>query len=147
MSAQNVSPDGWPRGTGYAHGMMSHGRVLCVAGQVGWDPHTQQIVGPQFALQAEQALANVAAVLDAAGASAADLVRMTWFVTDRQAYVDAQQDVGAAYRRIFGRHFPAMSVVVVAGLLEEGAVIEIEATAVIADERRADAAGSVKTDL
>jgi enamine deaminase RidA (YjgF/YER057c/UK114 family) len=133
MSVTGVTPDGWPRGAGYAHGMSARGRVVFTAGQVGWDPHSRKVTAGGFVRQVEQALANVAAILDAAGATPADVVRLTWFITDRQAYLEAQQEVGAAYRSIFGRHFPAMSVVVVAGLIEEGAMVEIEATAVVPD--------------
>lgn len=128
-----IEPDGWPRGVGYAHGTSAHGRIVCVAGQVGWDPLTQQIVAPDFAGQARQALANVATVLRAGGARPEDVVRMTWYITDRAGYHGAQREIGAAYREHFGRHYPAMAVVVVAGLIEDGALVEIEATAVVAD--------------
>jgi enamine deaminase RidA (YjgF/YER057c/UK114 family) len=130
MTAELIHPDGWPRGAGYAHGSVATGRVVCVAGQVGWDPRTEQMVGTGMAEQAAQALANVAAVLAAADAAPTDLVRMTWFITDRAAYIAARADIGAAWRRHFGRHYPAMSVVVVRELLEDGALVEIEATAV-----------------
>jgi enamine deaminase RidA (YjgF/YER057c/UK114 family) len=145
MSVSSITPAGWPRGSGYAHGSAASGRVICTAGQIGWDPVTHKLVAHSFAAQAEQAMFNVAAVLEAAGATPADVVRMTWFVTDRTAYLEAQHDVGAAYRRTFGRHFPAMSVVVVAGLLEDGALVEIEATAVVADMRD-EAAGGLGND-
>jgi enamine deaminase RidA (YjgF/YER057c/UK114 family) len=128
-----ISPTGWPRGGGYAHGTVARGRLVCVAGQVGWDPLTQTIVAPDMVGQVAQALANVAAVLDAAGASAADLVRMTWYISDRQAYLAGQREIGRAYRACFGSHYPAMAVVVVAGLIEPGALVEIEATAVIGE--------------
>ncbi len=126
-----ITPDGWPRGAGYAHGTSATGRVVCVAGQVGWDPRTQQLVAPDLPAQAEQALANIAAVLHAAGAQPTDVVRMTWYITDRQAYLDGQKQIGAAYRKHFGRHYPAMAVVVVKELIEDGARIEIEATAIV----------------
>jgi enamine deaminase RidA (YjgF/YER057c/UK114 family) len=128
-----ITPDGWPRGAGYAHGTSAHGRVVTTAGQVGWDPKTQRLVSGNFGEQAAQALANVAAVLQAAGAAPEQLASMTWHITDRQAYLDARPVVGAAYRNHFGRHYPAMTVVVVAGLLEEGALVEITATAVMPD--------------
>jgi enamine deaminase RidA (YjgF/YER057c/UK114 family) len=105
--------------------------VLCTAGQIGWDPLTEKLVGADFATQASQALANVATVLRAGGARPEHLVRLTWYVTDRAAYLDARAHIGIAYRRHFDRHFPAMTVVIVAGLLEQGALVEIEATAVI----------------
>ncbi|MDF1503559.1 RidA family protein [Roseisolibacter sp. H3M3-2] len=126
-----VQPEGWPRGVGYADGIVAEGRVLAVSGQIGWDPTTQAFATDDFAEQTAQALRNLVAVLRAAGAEPAHLVRLTWFVTDRAAYVAARRAVGRAYREILGAHYPAMSVVVVAGLLEERALVEIEATAVI----------------
>jgi enamine deaminase RidA (YjgF/YER057c/UK114 family) len=128
-----ITPDGWPRGSGYAHGMIARGHILCTAGQIGWDPRTCTLVSADMGAQAAQALANVAAVLEAGGALPEHLVRLTWYVTDRVAYHDARADIGRAYRDLFGRHFPAMAVVVVAALLEPGALVEIEATAVIPD--------------
>jgi enamine deaminase RidA (YjgF/YER057c/UK114 family) len=133
VSVTHITPDGWPRGAGYAHAVSAHGRVLCTAGQIGWDPRTEKLIGPDFATQAAQALANVATVLLAGGARPQHLVRLTWYVTDRAAYLDARAHIGIAYRRHFDRHFPAMTVVVVAGLVEPGALVEIEATAVIPD--------------
>lgn len=131
MDLELIEPDGWPRGAGYAHGVAATGRILCTAGQIGWDPATRRLVGSTLAEQAARALANVAAVLSAGGAAPQHLVRMTWFVTDRAAYLAARKEIGASYREHFGRHYPAMSVVIVAALLEEGALIEIEATAVV----------------
>ena len=125
-----IQPDGWPRPRGYANGVSAEG-VIAVAGQVGWDPLTERLVSNDFAAQAEQALRNVAAVLGAAGATPATVVRLTWYITDREAYLAAAEPIGAAYREVFGKHFPAMSVVVVAGLIEPGAKVEIEATAVV----------------
>jgi enamine deaminase RidA (YjgF/YER057c/UK114 family) len=130
-SSHIVQPPGWPRGAGYAHGTTAGGRLVFTAGQIGWDPITRRIVSPDFAAQAAQALANVAAVIAAAGARPDHVKRMTWYISDRQAYLNAQREVGAAYREHFGRHYPAMSVVVVNALLDEGALVEIEATAVI----------------
>jgi enamine deaminase RidA (YjgF/YER057c/UK114 family) len=126
-----VEPSGWPRGSGYADGIVAEGRVLAVSGQIGWDPLTQTFASDDFAEQAAQALRNVVAVLRAGGAEPAHLVRLTWYVTDRAAYVAARKAVGRAYREIVGAHYPAMSVVVVAGLLEERALVEVEATAVV----------------
>ena len=127
-----VHPEGWPRPAGYAHAAVTSGRVVMVAGQVGWDPVTQRFASGDFAGQAGQALRNVATVLRAAGAAPGDVVRLTWFITDRAAYLAARPAIGTAYRAIFGSHYPAMSVVVVAGLLEVEARVEIEATAVVA---------------
>jgi enamine deaminase RidA (YjgF/YER057c/UK114 family) len=128
--AIEVHPADWPLGSGYAHGFAAEGRLLFVAGQIGWDPITQA-VAPGVVDQTRQALANVVAVLRAGGAEASDLVRLTWFITDRDAYLRDRKAIGAAYRDVIGRHFPPMSVIVVAGLLEPGALVEIEATAVI----------------
>jgi enamine deaminase RidA (YjgF/YER057c/UK114 family) len=128
-----IAPDGWPRGSGYAHGTAARGRVVFAAGQVGWEPATRRIASADFAAQVEQALDNVLAVLRAGGAEPGHVARMTWYITDREAYMAAQQRLGAAWRTRFGRHYPAMSVVVVAGLIEDGALVEIEATAVIPD--------------
>jgi enamine deaminase RidA (YjgF/YER057c/UK114 family) len=106
------------------------GRLLFVAGQVGWDAG-QRLVGAGFAEQFGQALANVLAVVREAGGAPEDVARLTLFVTDKQEYQAALKAVGEAYRRLMGRHYPAMALVVVAGLLEPGAKVEIEATAVL----------------
>ena len=129
--ARIVRPDGWPRGAGYADGVMARGRVLAIAGQIGWDPTTQTLASDDFGEQTARALENVAAVLRAAGGAPEHVVRLTWYVTDRDAYNSARRRIGEAYRATFGRHYPAMSVVIVSGLLEERALVEIEATAVI----------------
>lgn len=126
-----IQPEGWPRPPGYSDGIAASGRLLAISGQVGWDPRTEIMAGSDFATQTEQALRNIAAVLAAADAGPEHLVRMTWYVTDRDAYIAARKEIGAAYREIIGRHYPAMSVVVVADLLEEGALLEIEATAIV----------------
>ncbi|MGZ8468974.1 MAG: RidA family protein [Gemmatirosa sp.] len=126
-----VRPDGWPRPHGYADGVIAAGRVLSISGQIGWDPVSCTFASDDFAEQTAQALQNVVAVLRAAGAGPEQLVRLTWYVTDRAAYVAARRAIGAAYRAIIGPHYPAMSVVIVAGLLEERALVEIEATAVL----------------
>lgn len=127
-----IHPPGWPRGSGYAHGVAASGRIVSVAGQIGWDPSTRILVAPDLAAQAGRALANIATVLRAANAAPTDVVRMTWYLTDRAAYLAAQKSIGAAYRETFGQHYPAMTVVFVAALVEEGALIEIDATAVVA---------------
>lgn len=130
MSRAILQPTGWARPRGYANGVAATGRQICVAGQIGWDAG-QRLVSDDFAAQARQALANVVAVLACAGARPEHLVRMTWYVTSRDEYNASLAEIGAAYREIIGRNYPAMSVVVVAGLLEPGAKVEIEATAVI----------------
>lgn len=124
-------PDGWPRPKGYANGVAASGRVIAVAGQVGWDPRTEKVVSPDFAAQVKQALVNIRDVLAAGGAEPRHVVRLTWYVTDKDEYNAAKPAVGAAYREVFGAHYPAMTLVVVAGLLEPGAKVEIEATAVV----------------
>lgn len=124
-----IEPVGWPRPRGYANGVLS-GDVLVVSGQIGWDPLTLTPAGSGIAMQTRQALANVLAVVHAAGMTAADVVRLTWYVTDRDEYVTARATVGSVYRALFGGHFPAMSVVIVTGLVEVWAKVEIEATAI-----------------
>jgi enamine deaminase RidA (YjgF/YER057c/UK114 family) len=125
-----LQPDGWVPPRGYANGVAAEGRMVFVAGQVGWNARGE-FESDDFVAQVEQALANVVAVLRAGGATPEDVVRMTWYVTDKAAYLARQRDVGEAYRRVIGRHFPAMTLVVVAGLLEAHALVEIEATAVV----------------
>jgi len=126
-----VAPEGWAAAKGYANGVVASGRTVFVAGQIGWDPTTLMIVSPDFAAQTEQALRNVCAVLAAAGAEPRHVTRLTWFVTDKPAYVAARPALARLWRELFGRHYPAMSVVFVSALLEEGALVEIEATAVV----------------
>lgn len=126
-----VHPEGWAAPHGYAHGVEAGGRFVFTAGQIGWNPATCRFETDEFAPQAAQALRNVEAVLRAAGAGPEHVVRLTWYVTDREAYLAGQRELGLAYRAVFGRHFPAMAVVVVAGLLEPRAKVEIEATAVV----------------
>lgn len=124
-----LQPPGWPRPSGYSNGVAARGKVVYAAGQVGWD--TERRFPDGLPKQVEQALRNIVAVLSEAGAEPEHLVRLTWFVTDRQDYIDRQREVGAAYRRVLGSHYPAMSLVQVAGLVEPRALVEIEATAVI----------------
>jgi enamine deaminase RidA (YjgF/YER057c/UK114 family) len=133
MSAprESLTPDGWPRASGYSHGVAATGRVVVTAGQIGWDPVTMHFATDDFAAQCAQAFRNVMAVLHAAGAGAEHLVRLTWYVTSRAEYVSSLREVGESYREIVGRHFPAMAVIIVSGLVEPRAKVEIEATAVI----------------
>jgi enamine deaminase RidA (YjgF/YER057c/UK114 family) len=133
MTASHLTflhPDGWAPPRGYANGVAAEGRTIFVAGQVGWNARGA-FETDDFVAQAEQALQNVVAVLRAGGAAPEHLVRLTWYVTDRAAYVAYRREIGEAYRRTIGRHFPAMTLVVVAGLLEDRALVEIEATAVL----------------
>jgi enamine deaminase RidA (YjgF/YER057c/UK114 family) len=129
--AEAVEPEGWAKPVGYANGISATGRIVVTAGQIGWDPISGTFASDDFAAQTAQALRNVVAVLRAAGAEPEHLVRMTWYVTTRSEYMSARRQIGAAYRDIIGRHYPAMSVVVVNALVEERAKIEIEATAII----------------
>jgi enamine deaminase RidA (YjgF/YER057c/UK114 family) len=125
-----LHPKGWKPTKGYANGVIAAGRQVFIAGQIGWNEHAE-LVGSDFVAQVERALINIAAVLAEAGGKPSHLTRLTWFITDKSAYVARQREIGEAYRRVIGRHFPAMSLLVVAGLLEDGAKVEIEATAMI----------------
>lgn len=125
-----LQPEGWPRPRGYANGIAAAGRTIFVAGQVGWNARGE-FESDDFVVQLEQALNNVVAVLQAGGAGPEHLARLTWYVTDKREYVSRAQEVGEVYRRVIGRNFPAMTLVVVAGLLEDRALVEIEATAVL----------------
>jgi enamine deaminase RidA (YjgF/YER057c/UK114 family) len=132
MSAiEVIQPDGWLAPRGYSNGISASGRVICIAGQIGWNPATGAIESASFAGQTAQALRNVVAVLHKAGAQPEHLVRLTWYITNRSAYLSARAEIGEAYRDIIGRHYPAMSVVIVHGLIEPDADVEIEATAVV----------------
>ena len=130
MSREVLQPPGWARPRGYANGIAAEGRQVYVAGQIGWDAE-QRFVSDDFATQARQAFLNIVDVLACAGAGPQHLVRLTWYVTSREEYLESLAAIGASYREIFGRNFPTMSVVVVAGLVEPRAKVEIEATAVV----------------
>ena len=125
-----LQPPGWPRPRGYANGIEARGRLAFVAGQIGWD-ETGAFPSADLAGQVRQALSNVLAVLAEAGAGPEHVARLTWYITDRDEYLRSQKEIGAAYRDVMGRHFPAMAVVVVSGLIEAQAKVEIEATAVV----------------
>jgi enamine deaminase RidA (YjgF/YER057c/UK114 family) len=133
MNHRVLQPSGWPRPRGYANGVSARGRLVFVAGQIGWDAQGV-LAGPDLVSQARQALRNIVSILAEDGGRPEHLVRLAWFVVDRGAYLAAARDLGEAYRGIMGTHFPAMSVVQVAGLVEEGAVVEIEATAVVPED-------------
>jgi enamine deaminase RidA (YjgF/YER057c/UK114 family) len=128
-----LQPPGWLPPRGYTNGVEARGRMVFVAGQIGWDPATGQFESDDFLAQARQALLNIAAVLREAGAEPRHLVRLTWYITDRAAYLAAVRELGRAYQEVIGRHFPPMTLVVVAALLEGRARVEIEATAVVPD--------------
>jgi enamine deaminase RidA (YjgF/YER057c/UK114 family) len=125
-----LQPKNWGAPQGYANGVAAEGRMVFIAGQIGWNERAE-LVSRELAGQVEQALKNIIAVLAEAGGAPHHLTRMNWFVTDKSAYLAQRRQIGEAYRRVIGRHFPAMTLVIVAGLLEEGALVEIEATAVV----------------
>lgn len=127
-----LQPAGWPRPKGYSNGVAARGQMIFVSGMIGWDA-SGKLVSSDFVAQARQALKNIAAVLAEAGAKPEHVVRMTWYVVDKGEYLSASQALGAAYREIFGGHYPAMTAVQVAGLIEDRARVEIEVTAVVPD--------------
>lgn len=130
MSHSILQPEGWARPRGYANGVSARGRMIFLAGQIGWDAQ-QRFVGADLVTQAKQALQNIVAILAEDGARPEHIVRLTWYVTDRAAYLAAGAALGAAYRDVMGRHFPAMTAVEVSSLMEADAVVEIEATAIV----------------
>lgn len=125
-----LQPSGWARPKGYANGTAASGRTICLSGMIGWDAqcrfHTSDFAG-----QVRQALQNIVAVLAEAKAGPQHIVRMTWYVVDKQEYLAANVDIGIAYREIIGRHFPAMAAVQVVALMEDAARVEIEVTAIL----------------
>lgn len=125
-----INPADWTKPKGYANGVLVDGSRLYIGGQVGWNKN-QAFETDDFVGQMEQVLRNIATIVTEAGGSVTDIVRLTWFVTDKREYMARQKEVGEAYQRVMGRHFPAMSLLVVAGLVEDGALLEIEATAEI----------------
>lgn len=127
---RTLQPAAWPRPKGYANGIEATGRTIFVAGQIGWD-ETETFVAKDFVGQFEQALRNILAVLAEADAGPEHIVRLTWFITDKQAYLSEARRVGEVYRAVMGRNFPVMSVVQVTALMEDEALVEIEATAVL----------------
>lgn len=125
-----VQPDGWPRPRGYANGILAEGRLLFISGQVAWDEqerfHSDDIVE-----QVRQALKNTLTMLAAGGAKPEHVARMTWYLTDKREYLARAKEIGAVYRELMGKHYPAMSMVEVSTLMEDRAKVEIESTAVI----------------
>ena len=131
MTAQTLLPDGWAPPIGYANGIaVDAGRLVFVAGQVGWDEQ-QRFASSDIVPQFEQALRNVLAVLAKAGGEPHHVVRITAYCCDKPAYLEARRELGAIWRRLMGRHYPAMSMIFVSDLLDRPGVIELEATAVI----------------
>jgi enamine deaminase RidA (YjgF/YER057c/UK114 family) len=125
-----INPPGLPPPRGYSNGVVAEGRMLFVAGQIGWN-ESSRLVGDRFVDQFDQALANVLTVVQAAGGAPESVSRLTIFITDKGQYLSATEEIGQRYRARMGRHYPAMSLVEVKALLEPGALVEIEATAVI----------------
>ena len=125
-----LKPPGWPRPRGYSHGVVASGRLVFVAGQVGWNAR-EELVAADLVGQARQALRNVVAVLAEAGAGPEHVCRMTWYLADRDEYLSHITELGGAYREVMGKSFPAMTAVQVAGFVEPGIRVEIEATAVV----------------
>ena len=126
-----LQPEGWLRPSGYSNGVLAHGRQVFIAGQVGWNPRSGKFESANIVDQAAQALKNVLAVLAQANGRPEHIARMTWYLTSRAEYVAHLKEIGAAYRAVMGKHFPAMTAVEVTALVEAQAQIEIEATAVI----------------
>jgi enamine deaminase RidA (YjgF/YER057c/UK114 family) len=133
MSTETLQPAEWARPKGYANGMAARGRMIFISGQVGWNEHGQ-FLSDTLAEQVKQALRNIVRVLQEGRAEPRHVVRLTWYVLSREAYLRELPEIGAAYREIVGKHYPAMSVVEVRGLVEQRALVEIEATAVVPDE-------------
>ena len=125
-----LQPKNWAPPKGYANGVAAQGRQVFIAGQIGWTSQAK-LVSDDFVAQVEQALRNIVEVLAQAGGEPRHLTRVTWYLTNKPEYLARQAEIGQAYRRVIGKHFPAMSAIVVAGLIEDGAKVEIEATAVI----------------
>ena len=130
-----LHPKHWTPASGYSNGVAAEGRQIFVAGQVGWTAR-QEIVSDDFVAQVEQALQNIVEILAEAEARSEDLVRLTWYITDKREYLARSSEVGDVYRRVIGRHFPAMTLVQVMALVEDRAKVEIEATAVVPTTRR-----------
>ena len=128
--SRTINLEGWPRPRGYANGMAARGETLAIAGQIGWDD-TETIVSDDVSAQFRQALANVVAVVTAAGGQPEHIISMTIFVVDKTEYVAGRQAIGAAWRELLGKHYPAMALVEVSALLEPRAKVEIQALAVL----------------
>ncbi|MCE8005620.1 RidA family protein [Aestuariivita sp.] len=134
MTSTIIHPEGWKPAKGYANGMLATDGTLYIGGQIGWTAD-QKFASHDFIGQMEQALRNIVEIVEAAGGSVTDITRLTWFVIDKAEYLARQREVGEVYRRVLGRHFPAMSMLVVAGLIEDQALVEIEATAYLSNPR------------
>ena len=127
---QLLHPRHWKRAKGYSNGIVAEGRIVFVAGQIGWNAE-QKFESRDFVAQTRQALQNIVAVVREAGGAPEHIARLTWFITDNKAYLSRLAEVGEAYRSVMGTHFPAMTMVQVVALVEDGAKVEIEASAVM----------------
>ena len=133
MSPQQIlQPHGWMRPRGFSNGVKAKGTLVFTGGQIGWDSQCR-FASLDLAAQVRQTLSNILEILAVAGAGPEHVVRLTWYVTDKREYLARSKEIGAAYRAVMGRHYPAMAVVQVAELVEDAARVEIEATAVIPD--------------
>ncbi|WP_039016964.1 RidA family protein [Halocynthiibacter namhaensis] len=130
MTNKIIQPAGWAPAKGYANGVLTPSGTLYVGGQIGWTAQ-QTFESHDFIGQMQQALENIMDVVEAAGGTASDITRLTWYVVDKKEYLARQREVGETYRKVLGRNFPAMTMVIVAGLVEDEALLEIEATAEI----------------
>ena len=129
-----LQPSNWPRPKGYSTGVVANGHSVFLSGMIGWDA-TGKLVSDDFVAQTRQALCNIVVLLSEAGAKPADIVRMNWYVLDKKEYTGSFKEIGVVYREIMGRHYPAMTAVQVISLVEDGARVEIEVTAVVPDAR------------
>jgi len=129
-----LQPPGWARARGFSNGISCSGTLVFIAGQIGWTGQGAW-EAKDFAGQFKQSIKNIISVLNEAGGKPEHIVRLTWYVIDKQEYLAALQEVGAAYRELMGRHYPTMAVVQVSGLVEDEARLEIEATAVIPEKK------------
>lgn len=129
-----LQPSNWPRPRGYSNGVVANGRTVFLSGMIGWDA-TGKLVSEDFVGQARQALRNIVVLLSEAGAKPADIVRMNWYVLDKKEYTGSYKEIGVVYREVIGKHYPAMTAVQVVSLVEDGARVEIEVTAVVPDAR------------
>jgi enamine deaminase RidA (YjgF/YER057c/UK114 family) len=137
MTHEILHPRGWKAAAGYSNGVSARGRLVVTGGIIGWNAD-QECESDDFAAQAGQALRNIVEVLACGGAGPEHLVRLTWYVTDKREYLASLKELGRAYREVIGRHFPAMALVQVVGLVEDRAKVEIEATAVVPEEELCD---------
>lgn len=128
MTSSVINPSHWPRPRGYSNGLLTEDGLLFVAGQIGWN-QCQEIEKDDLVSQTKQALQNILEIVVSAGGVATDVVRLTWYLKDKESYLLQQREIGEAYREVFGKHFPAMSVLIVHELVEDHALVEIEATA------------------